>query len=340
MRYREFVSSVVCVTSVIGLAVAAEPPPTADATATPAAPTAASEGALAPLGETLTGAAKAEYAAARILYDDGDYQGALNKLDVAYRLSGDARLLWNMAAAEKNLRHYSKVLGLIDRYLAAGAPYVTDADRQQAQELMATMSGFVSNVTFDIKPRGASVMVDGHAIGQSPLSGPVKLDFGSRVVRVTKPGYAPEELKLTLEGGSPASVAVSLVPEVHQGTLRVVTDPRTTIRIDGNVVASGMWSGVLPSGTHTVQLEQPGKIPQSNEVVVEDGGTRTLDAHLRDEASDAGAGIPTWLWITGGVAAAAALGTGGYFLFNKKEKEIAPVAGTWDTLELGLRMGR
>jgi hypothetical protein len=332
MRYTLTLSSLAAVLLLSGVASTAEPAPTSSEDS--GAPAQPSEGGLAPLSETLTGEAKAEYAAARILYEDGDYQGALNKLDVAYRQSGDARLLWNMAAAEKNLRHYAKVMKLIERYLDAGAPYVTDADRQQAEELLTTMRGFVSNVTFTVQPEGASVMVDEQLIGKSPFSGPVQLDFGDRVVRVTKPGYAPEELQLKLEGGSPASVAVNLVAEVHQGTLRVVTDPRTAIRIDGKVVASGMWSGVLPSGPHTVQLEEANKIPQSTEVVVEDGATRTLDIHLHDKVSDSGSGVPTWLWITGGAVAAAALGTGGYFLFKKDPQEGALVQGTWYTLEL------
>jgi hypothetical protein len=334
MRHAVILPSLASILLLSGVASSAEPAPTpasgetADASAQPG------DGGLAPLSETLTGEAKAEYAAARILYEDGDYQGALNKLEVAYGQSGDARLLWNMAAAEKNLRHYAKVMKLIERYLAAGAPYVTDADRQQAEELMTTMRGFVSSVTFTIRPEGASVSVDDELLGKSPFSAPVQLDFGDRVVRVSKPGYLPEELQLKLEGGSPASVAVNLVAEVHQGSLHVVTDPRTVIRIDGKVVASGMWSGVLPSGPHTVQLEEANKIPQSTEVVVQDGATRTLDIHLRDQASEAGAGVPTWLWITGGVAAAAALGAGGYFLFKKDETRPAPIDGTWYTLEL------
>src|SRR5882724_2041987 len=54
------------------------------------------------LSEALTGAAKADYDAARILYDDGDFRGAFQKLKSSYEQSKDARLLWNMAACEKN----------------------------------------------------------------------------------------------------------------------------------------------------------------------------------------------------------------------------------------------
>src|SRR5438045_6826203 len=76
--------------------------------------------ATATLSDSLKGIAKADYAAAKILYEDGDFQSALLKLKSSYEASKDARLLWNMAACEKNLRHYAEVARLVDRYLAEG----------------------------------------------------------------------------------------------------------------------------------------------------------------------------------------------------------------------------
>ena len=101
-------------------ALAQAAPPAAEAP-----PAAAPAAAPAPLSESLSGMARAEYAAARILYEDGDYQGALQKLRSAYDSSKDARLLWNMAACEKNLRHYALALGLVERYVSDGGALVT-----------------------------------------------------------------------------------------------------------------------------------------------------------------------------------------------------------------------
>ena len=294
----------------------------------------AAEPAVPSLSETLTGHAKAEYAAAKILYEDGDYAGALTKLDAAYRMSKDPRLLWNMAAAEKNLRHYARVIKLIDRYLASDSRTITDDDRRRARELVNTVQGFVSKVSFDVKPVGATITLDGQELGTAPLSKPAQLDFGKRTVRVTKPGFVPHEHTLDLEGGRDAHVSIRLDSEAHEGTLRVITGPRTTIRIDGKVMGAGMWEGVLPSGSHTVQLEGENKIPESTEVVIEDGASRAVTIHLRDAERATGGGImPTWLWVTTGVAAAAALGTGGYFILRKDAQAPAPEEGSWGTFE-------
>src|SRR6478736_4874903 len=93
---------------------AAAPPPTAKAPAGPK-----------PLAETLTGEAKSAYDSARVLFGDGDFGGALVKFQAAYDKSKDPRLLWNMAACEKNLRHYARTLQLVRRYAAEGGSVLT-----------------------------------------------------------------------------------------------------------------------------------------------------------------------------------------------------------------------
>src|SRR4051812_1715450 len=49
------------------------------------------------LSATLTGMARAEYEAAKSLYQDGDFTNAIVKYQHAYELSKDPRLLWNVA---------------------------------------------------------------------------------------------------------------------------------------------------------------------------------------------------------------------------------------------------
>jgi tetratricopeptide (TPR) repeat protein len=313
------------------------PPGPADA----AADAATSEGAASeaatetprPLGESLTGDAKADYEAARLLYEDGDYAGALTKLEAAYRQSSDPRLLWNMAAAEKNLRHYAKVLGLLDRYLKADPKLVTAEDRNQALALLDVARGFVASVSVTVVPAGASVEIDGVEVGKAPLAEPAQVDFGQRTLRVSKPGYVTKTETLLLEGGKGKVVSVRLEEEVHEGDLRVVTDPKTSIRLDGKVVGVGMWSGKLASGSHTIQLEEPGKLPETTEIALKDREERTLNVHLRVAPSDRRGSVPAWIWVSGGVAAAA-LGTGAYFLLQKDGSAPSPLEGTWGTLEL------
>jgi len=214
--------------------------------------------------------ARAEYAAARILYDDGDFQGALTKLKSAFETSKDPRLLWNMAACEKNLRHYALSLGLVERYVGEGGALVSSEDRAAAEAFVETIRGFVADLTIDVNEPGAEITIDGQAVGTAPLPGPVKVDMGVHEIRVKKIGYVDFALSQDLPGGRAVGITATLVQERHEGKLRVVAGPQDAIQVDGKTVGTGLWEGVMPSGTHTVYVSAKGKLPYRTDVVVKD----------------------------------------------------------------------
>ena len=326
---------------------AAAPAPSAAAApsaATPPAPPAPSEPLppfKKPLSETLTGMARAEYEAGRLLYMDGDYAGASLKFQLAYEQSKDPRLLWNMAAAEKNLRHYAKVVELVERYVAEGGTRLKPEDRAEADALLSTVRAFISTVTLDVQPEGAAIFVDDVQVGTSPLSKPFNVDMGEHRLRVTKPGFQDFTTTQSLQGGAPFSLMVALQPVVHQGRLHVVAGPGETISIDGKVVGTGQWEGVLPSGIHNVSVTAAGKRPYQSDLAVQDDQTQSVRVALESDAppvvqKDKGMGT-TWLWIAGGTVLAAGLGVGAYFAFKPEDEP--PVPGTLGTVELPL-LGR
>ena len=88
------------------------------------------------LADSLIGEPKADYDAAKLLYGNGDYAGALVKFTAAYDKSKDPRLLWNIAACEKNLHHYARVLAYLRRYLAEGQAVLSEAEKVDAEALL------------------------------------------------------------------------------------------------------------------------------------------------------------------------------------------------------------
>jgi hypothetical protein len=319
---------------------AAAPPAAAPPAAAPpaAAPPAA---ALPPfkksLADTLTGAAKAEYEAGRLLYGDGDYAGAALKFQRAYDESKDPRLLWNTAAAEKNLRHYSKVVELVERYVAEGGTRLKPEDRAEADALLATVRAFICTVSLDVQPEGAAVFVDDVQVGVSPMRAPVLVDMGEHRIRVSKEGFQDFNATQSLQGGAPFSLMVALQAAVHQGRLRVVAGPGEAISVDGKPVGSGEWEGVLPSGIHTVTVTGAGKRTYQSDVAIQDDQAQSLRVALETDSPAAGGkdkGAMTWLWIAGGAVLATGLGVGAYFAFKPDDKD--PVQGTLGTVELPL----
>ena len=291
------------------------------------------------LADALTGQAKEEYDSAKLLFGDGDYAGAALKFQHAYDLSKDPRLLWNLAATEKYLRRYTRVESLLRRYLEEGGPYLTDADRSAAQGLLETMSTFIAQVTFTVDEPGAKILIDGAEAGTSPLDKPVRVDMGERKFRVTKPGFADFNATRILAGGATVTFDVDLVEQVHEGRLRISAENGAEIHVDGKMVGTGHWEGRLASGTHRIEVTSPGKQPWRSESVVQDGQLTTLAVSLSSNQPAASSGVPSWMWIAGGVVAAAGLSTGAYFLFRPEDKGPPPsTQGSFGTVELPFRL--
>jgi hypothetical protein len=301
----------------------------------PSAETPASAGAPLPLSESLQGMARADYAAARILYEDEDYAGAYTKLMAAYEASRDPRLLWNMAACEKAQRHYASVIDLLERYSIEGEALIGADERQATAELVERVREFVNELRLDVQPEGTLVSVDGVAVGTAPLTRPLRLDMGKRKLRFEKPGYVARETEMELSGGKSADLKVSLDAEVHQGTLRIVSEPTAVINVDGHPVGTGLWTGTVSSGPHAIAISAPGKQTYTTEVVVKDHDTSSLHVNLVDEApiqTRDSSSNALW-WIVGGVALAGA-GVGGYFLLRPDEDPSQPESGTFGFFEL------
>lgn len=311
--------------------------PTASAPAAPAANApAAPTSPAAPLAESLAGSARADYAGARILYEDGDYSGAYTKLESAYFASKDPRLLWNMAACEKALRHYANVMNLLERYLKEGGSLIGEDERLATRELVATVREFVNELGLDVQPEGVDVYVDGTKVATSPLAGPIRVDMGRRKLSFQKPGYVSQQTEMDLAGGKSAALKVQLQVEAHEGTLRIVSDPSAVISVDGHVVGTAQWTGKLPSGPHTVHVSAQGKQAYKTDVVVKDGDTSSLHVNLIDEQGPPGMKAESsgalW-WIVGGIALAGA-GVGGYFLLKPGDGPPQPGQGTLGGVDL------
>jgi hypothetical protein len=303
----------------------ASPAVAAPASSAPAAATPAP--AAAP--DLLQGDAKRDYDAGKLLFGDGDFAGARLKFKAAYDATKDHRPLWNWAACEKNLRHYSKAQQLIADYLKDIT--ITADERSDAERLRDTLVQFTAPVTFSVTETGADIAVDGESIGQSPLAGPVTLDMGARKVDVTKAGFKPFSTSINVGSGANPTVSVKLDADLHQGHLVIKATAGAAINIDGAAMGVGSWQGTLATGGHELRVTAPGMRTFHDEVTLLDDQTRTLDITLEPEAS----GMPKWVWIPIGVVAAGGLAVGGYFAFKSPGTTTqAPANGTLGLLPL------
>jgi hypothetical protein len=297
---------------------ASSAPSPADAAASVGGP------APAPVGDTLSGEAKDDYDAGRSLFLHTDYLGALVKFQRAYELSYDPRLLWDMGSCELNLKHYVRVLSLVQRYLQEGGAKVSNDQRAAAEAMLRKIRPLVSEVRVIVDQPGAQVFVDEELAGTTPLAQPLLLDLGDRRVRVSKPGFKDQTVTQHIVGASDAMITLTLQPDVRQGRLAIRTDGGAAVAIDGSTVSVGPWEGALASGHHAIRIAGSGMRTYAADVEVHEGEVRSLDITLVRESG----GISPWWWIGGAVVAAAGVSVGAYYLFRSSPGSPSPVDGT------------
>jgi hypothetical protein len=296
----------------------------------PAPPAPPAPPATKSLADTLEGEAKTGYESGKLLFGDGDFAGALLKFQHAFDLSKDVRLLWNMAACEKSLRHYARAVSLVDRYLIEGHDKLTADDEADAKRLRDAIVEFTAPLTITVSEAGADVVLDDETVGQSPLPAALTVDIGSHKVTIRKAGFKEFTSTSVVGGTNNPPVVAKLEPDVHQGKLIVKAQANASITIDGTAVGLGDWTGMLQSGGHTLKVLAPKMRVYQTEVTLVDDQTRNVEVSLEPETSHGG--IPVWIWVAGGVVVAGAV-VG--IAFAVRPTDTSPVTkGTVGTIDL------
>jgi hypothetical protein len=289
-----------------------------------APPDVPASGAPAPLSESLSGTAREAYEAARILLNNQDPAGALTKYLVAYDLSKDPRLLFDMAVCERDLRAYARMQALLVRYEQEAGAGLSPAKKGEVDAALEAIRDLVGTVRVSSAEAGATVAVDGEPAGSTPLASPLLLDLGKHRLSVTKAGFDPVERVIEIVGGNEIAVSVTLVATVHLARLLVVADPAATVVLDRKAVARGRFDAAVPPGLHDVQVTAPGKKTYEASMDLRDGEARSLQVTLEDERRGPG----VWPWLAGGAVLAAGAVVGGYFLLKPRDQQAAPPMGT------------
>jgi serine/threonine-protein kinase len=142
----------------------------------------------------------------------------------------------------------------------------------------------------------ANVFVDGERKGMTPRN-LTNVPLGSHTIRVTRPGYEPQEqvvvltaeeptasMKFTLRRGSAGPSAGGAQAPAVKSVLTVVIEsqpPGARIRIDGRDLAPApLTVRQLRPGTHTLELRLPGYKTWSQRLTVAAGDNRRISATL------------------------------------------------------------
>ena len=265
------------------------------------------------LAEALTAEDKASYEEGKALFAGGELAAAAAQFERVYEHTSDARLLWNMAACERRMRHYAKSLLLVQRYLINEGARLDESDRLEAERLIDALRPFTGALSVRADETGVEVLVDDVVIGTTPLP-PVLVDIGLRQVRVRKEGFVEGIDDTLIDGRSPVAVVVNLTKARTEGRLNVSAPAAASILVDGRAVGSAPWSGTVPSGAHVVRVTAPDKIPFEKEIFVRGNEVRDVAVTLDAEPSRRS---PSWVWLVGGALLTGAAATGGYWALSQ-----------------------
>ncbi len=250
--------------------------------AAPPAPSSSATPKVKPLGETLTGEAKTDYETAKLAFGDKDWALARAKYQSAYDKAKDARLLWNIAACEKQLRHYARARALVRRFLDEGKAVNGPDDEKAAKEFLELTETFVTPVKIDVNVEGVEVSIDDEAIGTSPFKETVVVDIGKRRVVAKKSGYRPFDKTVGVGGEKDGTIVIAMEKEeVAAGAGKVKVTESTglavDVLVDSAVVGKTPYEAAIGAGSHTIALrglDETGTDPQS--ITIESGKTLEL----------------------------------------------------------------
>jgi hypothetical protein len=197
----------------------------------------------APLAEALAGAAKQDYAGGLLLYQNGDFAGALLKFQRSYEESGDPRLLWNAAVCEKAMRHFVKAIALVRRYLETLSPLITPEAERSAEAFLEAAEPLTVPLEVTANKPNAEIDVDGEFAGFAPSNGTIRVDIGTHRVTVKLAGFTEYSASLTIAGSDDARVTVVLTPIGGQEGERDRDSSRAAARSTGGWAVPALVGG-------------------------------------------------------------------------------------------------
>lgn len=172
------------------------------------------------------------------------------------------------------LGRYDEALQLYEELLLSFPEDLDEQDRAIIGPAMAALRKKVGGIDVRANVRG-TVVVDGRARGELPLSGPVRVLGGKHTVRILNDGYAPFEASVTVAVGATEVVDARLVRLSGVGLLRVedVASEGADVLVDGALVGTSPWEGTLKAGPHLVWTRRGERGSAPGSVVVLEGQT-------------------------------------------------------------------
>ncbi|HEY8145344.1 MAG TPA: PEGA domain-containing protein [Kofleriaceae bacterium] len=150
------------------------------------------------------------------LFEETKYSEALAEFEQAYALASHPLVLYNLASTHRALSQYTQAVDFYNRFLEEGKGVVKPAQLAKGQRELDDVLRQIARVDVTTDPEGATVSVDGRAIGPSPLGQPLILGPGDHVVSATLDGHRAAERSFRVAAGDTLAVALTLAKKADK----------------------------------------------------------------------------------------------------------------------------
>jgi tetratricopeptide (TPR) repeat protein len=182
------------------------------------------------------------------LYEEGDFPAALAEFERANEAAPSAVVLYNIAQTHLALRDYVAANDTLLRYIELGGDRITEARREEVRAQLATLAMRVGRILVACNEDGVAVIVDGHTVGRTPITEPLRVSSGRHQVVLRASGREPQEQNVTVAGNTEVSVEFTFDP--LPPPVVVEEAPSRTLRTVGWIgMGVGIASGVTAFAT-------------------------------------------------------------------------------------------
>ena len=166
--------------------------------------------------------AKESFAAASASYKTGDYEKALEGFKLAYALTLEPSILFNIGQCQRQLNQLSEAIKAYKTFIreAPRDPLVENANaRIKELEDELDRLKLLGSIQVFTNPEGAQVFIDNKEVGAAPIQAK-NVSAGEHTIAVKQEGFYPYELRFELQPGQAFSISAPLSPKDDRDLLR------------------------------------------------------------------------------------------------------------------------
>lgn len=220
------------------------------------------------------------------LFNEGDNAGALAEFKRAHELSPHPVVAYNIGLVYGAMGRAIEAVATLDEVIKNPGTLAPDK-LEKAKTARAEQLARIAEIELRTNVTSGDVEIDGVRVAKLPLSKPLKVTSGSRVVGVVAPGHIPERREVTIAGGAKLAVSFELQPmQGRIAQLAVKANvPGAAVFVNGKPAGKTPLAATLTlaPGDHVIELRRPGYVTAKKGVSVGEGAYGEASFELAED---------------------------------------------------------